>query len=178
MGVAMKCCGWSLYHDYHRLTYAGTGNSGHLRPSFNKHLYSSFSCALVVLCSAHICATVFRPCNQDLNIEWNTLWLTYRGKRLWNQQGLDFKRPITCIIALESAGTGLLSIVLRLLSSLCHLTEGLGSPAAWHSRLMGSPTLIRTGPAGVTTALGDSKNEIRQKYKNRLLRWSNKSIWT
>lgn len=67
------------------------------------------------------------------------------------------------MIALESAGTGLLSIVLRLLSSLCHLTEGLGSPAAWHSRLMGSPTLTRTGPAGVTTALGDSTNEIRQK---------------
>lgn len=67
--------------------------------------------------------------------------------------------------ALESEGTGLLSIVLRLLSNLCHLTEGLGSPAAWHSRLMGSPTLTRTGPAGVTTALGDSKNEIRQKYK-------------
>lgn len=54
-------------------------------------------------------------------------------------------------------GTGLLSMVLRLLSSLCHETEGRGSPDAWHSRLMGSPTLTRTGPAGVTVATGDSE---------------------
>lgn len=58
--------------------------------------------------------------------------------------------------ALVSMGTGLVSMVLRLLSSLCHDTEGRGSPDAWHSRLMGSPTLTRTGPAGVTTATGES----------------------
>lgn len=58
--------------------------------------------------------------------------------------------------ALDSMGTGLLSMVLRLLSSLCQDTDGRGSPDAWHSRLMGSPTLTRTGPAGVTVATGDS----------------------
>lgn len=63
----------------------------------------------------------------------------------------------TCMTALDSMGTGLLSMVLRLLSSLCHETEGRGSPDAWHSRLMGSPTLTRTGPTGVTVATGDSE---------------------
>lgn len=58
--------------------------------------------------------------------------------------------------ALDSMGTGLLSMVLRLLSSLCHETEGRGSPDAWHSRLMGSPTLTCIGPTGVTVATGDS----------------------
>lgn len=68
----------------------------------------------------------------------------------------------TCMTALESIGTGLLSMVLRLLSSLCHCTEGRGSPEAWHSRLMGSPTLTRTGPAGVTVATGDSEGTNTQ----------------
>ena len=63
----------------------------------------------------------------------------------------------TCMTALDSMGTGLLSMVLRLLSSLCHETDGRGSPDAWHSRLMGSPTLTRTGPLGVTAATGDSE---------------------
>lgn len=58
--------------------------------------------------------------------------------------------------ALESMGTGLVRVVFRLLSSLCHDTEGRGSPEAWHSRLMGSPTLTRRGPTGVTMAPGDS----------------------
>ncbi|TNN39023.1 hypothetical protein EYF80_050815 [Liparis tanakae] len=39
--------------------------------------------------------------------------------------------------ALASMGTGLLSMVLRLLSSRCHETEGRGSPDAWHSSLTG-----------------------------------------
>lgn len=58
--------------------------------------------------------------------------------------------------ALDSMGTGLLSMVLRLLSSRCQDTDGRGSPDAWHSRLMGSPTLTCTGPAGVTVATGVS----------------------
>lgn len=73
MGITMKCGSWPFYHNYHRFTDAGTGNSWHLRPSFYEHLYTSLSCALVVLCCAHIRATVFWPCNQDLNIELNTL---------------------------------------------------------------------------------------------------------
>lgn len=59
--------------------------------------------------------------------------------------------------ALDSMGTGLVRMVLRFRSSLCHETEGRGSPDAWHSRLMGSPTLIRRGPTGVTVATGDSE---------------------
>lgn len=72
----------------------------------------------------------------------------------------------TCMTALDSIGTGLLSMVLRLLSSLCHDTEGRGSPDAWHSKLMGSPTLTRTGPAGVTVATGDSEGS---RYKEHIL---------
>lgn len=71
----------------------------------------------------------------------------------------------TCMTALDSMGTGLLSMVLRLLSSLCQETEGRGSPDAWHSRLMGSPTLTCTGPAGVTVATGDSEG-ADTKYRN------------
>lgn len=63
MGITMKCGSWSFYHNNHRLTDAGTWNSWHLRPSFYEHLYTSLSCALVVLCCAHVCATVFWPSN-------------------------------------------------------------------------------------------------------------------
>ena len=65
--------------------------------------------------------------------------------------------------ALDSMGTGLLSMVLRLLSRRCHETEGRGSPDAWHSRLMGSPTLMCTGPTGVTVATGDSGSTDTQR---------------
>ena len=65
----------------------------------------------------------------------------------------------TCMTALDSMGTGLLMSVLRVLSSRCQETEARGSPDAWHSRLMGSPTLTLNGPAGVTTALGDSETQ-------------------
>ena len=63
---------------------------------------------------------------------------------------------VTCMTALDSMGTGLLSMVLRLLSRRCQVTDGRGSPEAWHSRLMGSPSRTLTGPRGVTDANGDS----------------------
>lgn len=71
--------------------------------------------------------------------------------------------------ALDSMGTGLLSMTLRLLSSLCHDTEGRGSPDAWHSRLMGSPTLTRTGPRGVTTATGASDGTYTHHWYSFLM---------
>ena len=63
---------------------------------------------------------------------------------------------VTCMTALDSMGTGLLSMVFRLLSRRCQVTDGRGSPEAWHSRLMGSPSRTFTGPRGVTDATGDS----------------------
>lgn len=71
--------------------------------------------------------------------------------------------------ALDSTSTGLLSTTLRLLSSLCHETKGRGSPEAWHSRLMGSPTLICTGPTGVTVATGASEGTYAQYWYGVLI---------
>lgn len=74
--------------------------------------------------------------------------------RTINYSSCDFD---TCMRALVSIGTGLPSMVLRLSSSLCHETETRDSPDPWHSKLMGSPTLTRTGPVGVTVTTGESE---------------------
>lgn len=101
---------------------------GDRRPGLSLHndLHFGFSRAAAAARRAHVRAAVL----------WASRQYLYRRENS-NVKGSDFKpaagvagRIHTCITALVSMGTGLVSMVLRLLSSLCHETEGRGSPDA------------------------------------------------
>lgn len=123
----------ALHHEHQRLGDGGPGHRGGLETSLNDHLHLGLGRALVVASRAHVRATVFRSRRQDLHRE------TAMARMHRFEQKKKKKTPHTdtvtspantCMTALDSMGTGLLSMVLRLLSSLCQDTDGRGSPEA------------------------------------------------
>lgn len=120
VSVAAQRRGPTLHHNHLGL--------GDRRPGLSLHddLHSGLSRAIAAASRAHVRAAVLRASRQDL----------YRRESS-RVKSSDFKPAAgvvgcihTCMTALVSMGTGLVSMVLRLLSSRCHETEGRGSPDA------------------------------------------------